>query len=152
MFVLTNTLTGHEEIVTPHRPDLFTLYVCGITPYDYAHCGHGRCYVTFDVLFRTLKALYPAVSYVRNFTDIDDKLLQKAEEIYHDRAQYEKIAQQYIAAYHDDMQRLNCLPPTHEPRVTQYIPQIISFIEKLIATGHAYVVEGDVYFHVPSFA
>ena len=127
------------------------MYVCGITPYDFAHVGHGRCYVTFDVIYRLLSCLGYKVTYVRNFTDIDDKLLIRAEKEFGDQTRYTEIAQRYIDAYHEDMRNLNCRAPQHEPRVTQVIPDIIQFIEKLIKTGHAYEVNGSVYFAVHRF-
>ncbi len=127
------------------------MYVCGITPYDYAHMGHGRCYVTFDVLYRLLRFFGYEVTYCRNFTDIDDKLLARSLEEYGDPTRYQEIADFYIAAYHQDMQRLGCLPPIYEPRVTQHIKPIIEFVEELIATNHAYVADRDVYYSIESF-
>ena len=126
------------------------IYVCGITPYDYSHLGHGRCYVNFDVLVRLFKFLGYKVDYVRNFTDIDDKILKKAEE-QGDINLYPKIAKKFIEAYHLDMKALGNLKPDHEPRVTQYIPQIIKFVEGLIKNGKAYVIDSDVYFDISTF-
>lgn len=127
------------------------MYVCGITPYDYAHMGHGRCYVTFDILHRLLTLLGYEVSYCRNFTDIDDKLLNKAELELGDRTRYAEIAERYIKAFHQDMAALNCNNPDYEPRVTETIPEIITFIEGLIKDGKAYEVAGDVYYSISSF-
>lgn len=149
---LTNTLSGRKEVFSPIEPGRVRLYVCGITPYDYAHIGHGRCYVTFDVLYRLLTFLGYEVSYCRNFTDIDDKLLNRARCEYGDESKYKEVAQKYITAYEEDMQALGCLSPTYEPHVTNTIPQIIAFIEGLITTGHAYVVEGDVYYSIETFS
>ena len=148
---IINSLTGKKEPFISNRDDNVKLYVCGITPYDYAHVGHGRCYVTFDLLYRLLSFLGYTVTYVRNFTDIDDKIIKKAYDQYGDRHAYAKISQQYIDAYTHDMSALHCQPPTVEPRVTQMIPDIIAFIEQLIKKGHAYQVDGDVYFDVHSF-
>jgi cysteinyl-tRNA synthetase len=128
-----------------------TLYVCGITPYDYAHVGHGRCYITFDVLYRLLRFCEYDVKYCRNFTDIDDKLLMRAQAMFGAVDRYSDVADMYIAAYHDDMQRLNCLQPTYEPRVTEYMPQIIAYIATLVRKGHAYQVGGNLYFHIATF-
>jgi cysteinyl-tRNA synthetase len=128
------------------------MYVCGVTPYDYAHLGHGRCYVTFDLLLRLLKFLGHEVIYCRNFTDIDDKLLDRAEKELGDRLQYHVLAQKFIDAYHKDVAQLNCLAPTYEPRVTEYIPAIIMFIQELINSNKAYISNGDVYFRVQSFS
>lgn len=148
---LKNTLSGEKEIFNSLQPSCVRMYVCGITPYDYAHVGHGRCYVTFDVVYRLLTTQGYNVTYVRNFTDIDDKLLVRAQKEYGDQTRYLEIAQRYIDAYHVDMHRLNCMSPAHEPRVTQVIPEIISFIEALIESGHAYEANGSVYFAVHSF-
>lgn len=151
MFTLTNTVTGKKEQLTPIHPGKIKLYVCGVTPYSASHLGHGRCYVAFDVLYRVLKFLGYEVTYCRNFTDIDDKLLNKAQAELGDKFKYKHIADKWIAAYHEDMKRLNCLPPTFEPRVTDNIPEIIEFIAGLIEKGHAYEVDGDVYFDISSF-
>lgn len=127
------------------------MYVCGVTPYDHAHVGHGRCYITFDVLFRLLNFLGYDVIYCRNFTDIDDKILNKAEVEFGDRQRYADISKRYIASYKDDMGKLNCLSPNHEPRVTETINEIIEFIAALIEEGKAYAVDGDVYFRINTF-
>lgn len=152
MFTITNTLTGKKELFKSIVPNKVDLYVCGITPYDYAHLGHGRVYVIFDVLYRLLSFSDFQVNYCRNYTDIDDKLLAKALKEFGDAQRYTEVADRYIQAFTQDMERLNCLPPTHEPRVTETIPAIITFIEGLVKNGHAYVVDGDVYYHIPSFA
>jgi len=128
------------------------MYVCGITPYDSAHVGHGRVYVVFDVLYRLFKFLGFDAKYCRNFTDIDDKLLKRAQEELGDQLRYAEIAQKYIESYTEDMQELNCLSPDFEPRVTEVIPEIIEFIQKLIDAGYAYQANGDVYFSLKKFA
>ncbi len=151
MLQITNTMTGKKEIFTPIDPGKVLLYVCGITPYDFAHVGHGRVYVSFDVLYRLLMLLKYEVKYCRNFTDIDDKLINKAHKECGDGMRYADIATKFIHAYHEDMQKLNCLKPAYEPRVTETIPDIITFIKNLIAAGKAYEVDGDVYFSIPSF-
>lgn len=148
MLNILNTLSNTKETLTKTPGSSITMYVCGITPYDYAHVGHGRCYVTFDVLYRLLSCMGYTVTYCRNFTDIDDKLLARAEREHNDQEAYQAIAQKYISSYTEDMCRLNCLPPSVEPRVTEHIPQIIAFIEQLIANNKAYVVNGDVYFNI----
>ena len=141
-----------KELFVPLHDKQVNMYVCGITPYDYAHMGHGRCYVTFDVLYRLLRFFGYEVTYCRNFTDIDDKLLARSLEEYGDPTRYQEIADFYIAAYHQDMQRLKgCLPPIYEPRVTQHIKPIIEFVEELIATNHVYVADRDVYYSIESF-
>ncbi|MGE0207479.1 MAG: cysteine--tRNA ligase [Candidatus Babeliales bacterium] len=151
MLKITNTLTGKKEPFKPLSDKKVLLYVCGITPYDFAHMGHGRVYVFFDVLYRLLRLLGYDVTYCRNFTDVDDKLIARAQKEYNDPLRFAEIATRFIDAYHEDMARLNCLPPTYEPRVTAVIPEIIKFIEGLIAKGKAYVVDGDVYFRIKSF-
>jgi len=146
---LTNTRTKHKEIFKPITEQTVLMYVCGITPYDYSHIGHGRTYVNFDLLFRFLKYSNYNVIYVRNFTDIDDKIINKAST--EGLEDYRDISEKFIAAYHHDMQQLNCLAPTIEPKVTENIPQIIAFITGLIDQKKAYVVDHDVYFDIESF-
>jgi cysteinyl-tRNA synthetase len=150
-FLLKNTLTGEKTVFAPLQNNHVGMYVCGITPYDFAHVGHGRCYVIFDVVYRLLKTFGYSVTYVRNFTDIDDKLLARAEKEYGDATRYKEVAQRFIDAYHEDMQRLGCCNPQHEPRVTEVIPEIIAFIEGLIKKGNAYESNGSVYFAVNTF-
>ncbi len=152
MLRLTNSLTGQKEPFKTLFEKKVNLYVCGITPYDFSHIGHGRCYVVFDLIYRYLSFLGYQVAYCRNFTDIDDKLLTKAVQEFGDASRYPEIAQRYIDAYHQDMQALNCLSPDKEPRVTQTIPQIIDFVAGLIANGSAYEKDGSVYFRVRNFA
>lgn len=148
---VTNTLTKKKELFVPLNEQKVLMYVCGITPYDYAHIGHGRVYVTFDIVYRLLKFLGYQVIYCRNFTDIDDKLINKAAKEFDDPLRYHEIAQKFISAYHEDMANLACLPPDYEPYVTQTIPEIIDFISGLIANQKAYVVNGSVYYSVNSF-
>ena len=102
----------------------------GITPYDYPHIGHGRCYVTFDLVYRVLEFAGYEVVYARNFTDIDDKLLKRAEIELGDASRFSEIAHRFIAAFGRDMHKLNCKTPQYEPRVTEVIDQIISFVAK----------------------
>lgn len=148
LLVLTNSLSGKKESVIPQRKDEVSLYVCGITPYDYAHIGHGRCYVTFDLLLRTLRFLEYKTTYVRNYTDIDDKIINKALA---QNVSYQEISEKFISSYQQDMQALQCLVPDQEPRVTTTIPEIITFIEGLIQQKKAYVLGNDVYFDIASF-
>ncbi|MCL4380605.1 cysteine--tRNA ligase [Candidatus Dependentiae bacterium] len=148
---LTNTLTGVKSEFEPLKSSNVQVYVCGITPYDYAHIGHARCYVTFDLLFRLLQALGYGVTYVRNFTDIDDKLISRAARELGNPFAYRTVAEKFITAFTEDMAQLHCLVPTHEPRVTQTIPAIIEMIQLLITQGHAYVAGGDVYYDVKTF-
>jgi len=145
---VTNTLSGKKEQFIPINPPQVKMYVCGITPYDYAHIGHGRVYVTFDILFRLLTYLDYKVTYCRNFTDIDDKLLNRAQNELNDKMRYQEIADRYINSFHEDMKLLNCLPPDFEPKVTQTIPEIINFIQGLMDKGFAYRTNGDIYYDV----
>lgn len=147
---LTNSLSKKKEIFVPIKKNELKIYVCGITPYDYSHLGHGRSYVNFDVLIRLFKFLGYNVNYVRNFTDIDDKILNKAKQL-GSISTYKEIANEFIDAYHQDMNALSCLSPNSEPRVTEYIPQIINFIEELIKNNKAYVIDYDVYYDISTF-
>src|SRR5437763_8968919 len=137
----TNTLTGKKEEFILGKQ--LKMYVCGVTPYDDAHVGHGRCYVSFDLLFRTLHFFGTDVTYCRNFTDIDDKIMHRAEKELGDRLRFHEIADRYIANFHHDIGKLNCLSPNYEPRVTENIPQIIDFIQELIDKGYTYQAGDD---------
>lgn len=147
---LTNTLTKKKEVFEPLEEGKVKLYGCGVTPYDYSHIGHGRSYVFVDLLTRFLQFIGYDVSYVRNVTDIDDKLINKAEKA-GDIMGYKALAEKFTELYRGEMDRLNCLPPKVEPLVTEHIKEIVEFIEGLIAAGKAYVVDNDVYFDVESF-
>lgn len=151
MFKITNTLSRKKELFASLYPYTVKLYVCGITPYDYAHVGHARVYITFDILYRLLRYQGYAVLYCRNFTDVDDKLIERALKEYQNPYAYTTVAERFIQAFHADMAALNCIPPTYEPRVTETIPEIITYIEELIAGDKAYVINNDVYYHIKSF-
>ncbi|MCW9040939.1 MAG: cysteine--tRNA ligase, partial [Rhodospirillales bacterium] len=143
-----NTLTRRKDAFEPIDPANVRMYVCGPTVYDYAHIGNARPVVVFDVLYRLLKTIYPKVTYVRNITDVDDKINARARESGEDiRAITERTAD----AFHADMAALNALPPDIEPRATEHIPEMTAMIETLIASGHAYEAEGHVLFSVASF-
>jgi len=152
MIKITNTLTGKKEIFKPLESNMVKMYVCGITPYDVPHIGHGRVAVVFDLWSRLFKFAGFDVMYCRNFTDIDDKLLIKAKNELGDESYYKEIADRYIKIFNDIVKKLNCLLPDYEPRVTDNIPEIISFIEGLIESGHAYVSNSDVYFSIKTFS
>ncbi|KAG6549236.1 hypothetical protein Mapa_009222 [Marchantia paleacea] len=146
---LYNTMTRQKEIFRPLVPGKVSMYVCGVTSYDFSHIGHARVYVAFDVLYRYLKNLGYDVTYVRNFTDIDDKIINRAKETGEDPV---SLSARFCDEFHVDMAALRCLPPTIEPKVTGHISQIIEMIVKIIENGHAYAMEGgDVYFSVESF-
>lgn len=152
MLKITNSLSNRLEPFKTLQPKQVLMYVCGITPYDHAHLGHARVYVFFDLVNRFLQFSGYKVRYCRNFTDIDDKLLKKAEERFGDPMKYQKVADEVIASYTQQMKALNNLPPDVEPRVTENIPAIIDFIKELVACGAAYVVDGDVYYDISKFA
>jgi cysteinyl-tRNA synthetase len=145
---LTNSLSRRKQAFQPADPAHVTLYVCGPTVYDYAHIGNARPAVVFDVLARLLRSRYPRLSYVRNFTDVDDKINAAAAVA---GVPIATITDRFIEAYHADMEALGVCPPDHEPRVTDHIPGIVSLIERLIDRGHAYVAEGHVLFDVSSY-
>ena len=151
MLTITNTLINKKEPFEAPSHKKITMYVCGVTPYDFAHIGHARVYVTFDVIFRFLPFLGYSVTYCRNFTDIDDKLLIRAEKEYGNKADYHKVASRFITAFKEDMHALNCLTPHVEPKVTENMHEIIEFIKKLVKAGHAYQKNGDVYFRIKTF-
>ncbi|HEX9461684.1 MAG TPA: cysteine--tRNA ligase [Alphaproteobacteria bacterium] len=144
-----NSLTRRQEDFTPLDPSNVRLYVCGPTVYDFAHIGNARPVVVFDVLYRLLKHAYPRVTYARNITDVDDKIMAAARDSGEPIA---AITARTTKAYHDDMSALGALPPDIEPRATQHIPQMIRMTETLIAGGHAYVADGHVLFSVQSKA
>ena len=148
---LYNTLTRAEESFAPLDASRVRMYVCGPTVYDYAHIGNARPAVVFDLLFRLLRHLYGVdhVVYARNITDVDDKILAAAKA---SGEPIQSITERTTAAYHQDMAALGTLPPSVEPRATQHIAEMIRLIEVLIAKGHAYAVDGQVLFAVPSMA
>ncbi len=148
MLRLTNTMKRTKEPFVPANPDQVTMYVCGPTVYNFAHIGNARPAVVFDVLYRLLKRRFPQVVYARNFTDVDDKINAAAREA---GEPISAITERYIKAYHDDMASLGVLEPDLEPRVTEHIPEIIDMVDRLIAKGHAYAVEGHALFDVRSF-
>lgn len=145
---LHNTATGRKEVFEPLDPERVTMYVCGPTVYSYAHIGNARPAVVFDVLARLLRRRYPRLVYVRNITDIDDKINAAAVK---EGVGIDVIASRYAAAYHEDLDALGVAPPDFEPYVTAHIPQIIDMIQRLIDNGHAYAAEGHVLFNVPSY-
>ena len=125
------------------------MYVCGPTVYDYAHIGNARPVIVFDVLFRLLRQMYGEkhVTYVRNITDVDDKINARAAE---EGVSIRELTERTARQFHDDIKALGVLPPTVEPRATEHIEEMKALIEALIANGNAYVAEGHVLFHVPS--
>lgn len=145
--LLYDTRRRQKLPFVPHNPDQVSMYVCGPTVYNYIHIGNARPAVTFDVLFRTLQRHFSTVKFVRNITDIDDKINKAAQ---HNNIPIQAFTAQYIKAYRDDLQQLNCLPPSHEPLCTDNIASMIQMITSLIDKQHAYVAEGHVLFDVHS--
>ncbi len=144
-----NTLSRNKDTFTPIEPGKVRMYVCGMTVYDYCHLGHARVLVAFDVVVRYLRSRGFEVTYVRNITDVDDKILKRAGE---NGEAYDALTGRFIDAMHEDERRLGILPPTIEPRATQHIGEMIALIEKLVANGYAYRADnGDVYYAVAKF-
>ena len=150
MLQLTNSLTRTKEEFVPITPGKVRMYVCGMTVYDLCHLGHARVFVVFDMVTRWLRASGYQVDYVRNITDIDDKIIRRAQENNETPA---ALTERFIAAMHEDERALGVLPPDHEPRATTYVAQMLDMIARLEKNGLAYPApNGDVYYSVRSFA
>ncbi len=149
MLEIHNSLSGRKEVFQPIKPPQVRMYVCGMTVYDYCHLGHARAMVVFDTVVRHLRSRGYEVEYIRNITDVDDKIIKRAAELHEPIA---SLTQRFIQAMHEDADALGCLRPDAEPRATEHIAEIVALIEQLIESGHAYVVDGDVYYSVASFA
>ena len=147
--VIYNTLSREKEPFIPLDQRHVRMYVCGPTVYDYVHIGNARPVVAFDVLYRLLKRRYPRVTYVRNITDIDDRIMVRAAE---NGESIEALTTRTTDAYQSDMRRLGALSPDVEPRATQYVAEMIAMIGRLVDMGHAYAAEGHVLFSVPSMS
>ncbi len=147
---LYNTLTRRKEAFEPLDPTKVRLYVCGPTVYDFAHIGNARAVVAFDLLYRVLRHTYGDghVRHVRNITDVEDKIIAAAR---NNGEEIDALTRRTTAIFHEDMAALNNLPPDIEPRATEYIPQMIAMIERLIASGYAYAAEGHALFRVASY-
>ncbi len=143
-----NTLTKTKEPFKPIESGKVKMYVCGVTVYDYCHIGHARNAIVFDVIYRYLKYRGYDVIYVRNFTDIDDKIIKRAND---ENTDYKTISERYINAFYEDMDPLGVLRPTIEPKATEHINDMIEIIKILMDKGIAYESEGDVYFSVEKF-
>ena len=145
-----NTLSRRVEDFSPLVPGHIGLYVCGITVYDYCHLGHARLLVGFDTIARYLRARGWSLEYVRNVTDIDDKILRRANE---NGESFDALAIRFTAAMHEDERALGNLPPDHEPRATAHIGEILGITQRLVEEGYAYpAANGDVYYRVSRFA
>ena len=140
-----NSLTNKIEVLKPIHEKEISMYVCGPTVYNYVHIGNMRPVVVFDTFRKFLTYIGYNVKYVSNYTDVDDKIIKRAQELNKPESE---ITEFYIKAFEDDLHNINALKPNVTPRVTEYMPQIIAFIDKLVKTGYAYVIDGDVYFRV----
>jgi cysteinyl-tRNA synthetase len=150
MLQIHNSLTGRKEAFRPIVPGEVRMYVCGVTVYDYCHLGHARMLIAFDVARRHLAASGYRVTFVRNITDIDDKIIKRAAENGEPMA---ALTERFIQAYHGDCEALGVARADHEPRATEYLPQIVAMVKTLVEKGHAYLGDnGDVYYSVSSFA
>ena len=143
-----NTHSGKKEEFVPLDPKHIKIYACGPTVYNYAHIGNARMAVVFDTLVRVLRDIYPKVTYVSNITDIDDKIIDAANE---QKVPIEEITHKYTTIYNDDMSKLLVMAPDVQPKATEYIPEMIALIMDLINKNHAYEKDGHVLFHVPSY-
>lgn len=148
IFKIYNSLSKKLEEFKPLNPPKVTMYVCGITAYDSPHLGHARSAIIFDVLYRFLMSLGYDVIYVRNITDIDDKIINRSNK---EKIFWKDLTEKYIKEYEDAIEKLKVLKPTYEPRASEHISEIIEIIKKLINNGFAYVSDGDVYFEVKKF-
>jgi cysteinyl-tRNA synthetase len=145
---LTNSLTRKKELFEPINPKAITMYACGPTVYDNPHVGNARTLVVFDTLFRVLKKIYQNVNYVRNITDVDDKIIEASKK---KNKPIQKITEEVTKVFHENCKSLNCLQPTREPKATEHIKEMIEMTTSLISKKFAYVSKGHVYFTVTSF-
>ena len=150
MLMIFNTETRQKEVFRPLREGKVDMYVCGMTVYDYCHIGHARVLVSFDVITRYLRSQGYKVNYVRNITDIDDKIINRATA---NNESIDVLTARYIAAMDEDAAALGVIKPNLEPKATEFVPQIVDMVQKLIENGFAYAASnGDVYYEVNKFA
>ena len=149
MLKIYNTLTNKIEEFKPIEENKVKMYVCGPTVYDHAHLGHARCYITWDTLYRYLKFKGYDVTYCRNVTDVDDKILKKSDT---EKVEPSVITDRYYKSFINSMNGLNVLKPDVEPRATKTLGEMIAMVKKLETDGFAYAVDGDVYFRVEKYA
>ncbi len=147
--IVYNTKTGNKSALKTIQEGHVKLYVCGITAYDYCHIGHARSALVFDMIVRYLRYRGYEVTFVRNFTDIDDKIIKRAQE---QNTSCEELSSRFINCFHEDMDNLGVLPPTIEPKATEHVGEIIDMIRELVDKGLAYQVGSDVYYKVTDFA
>ncbi|MCW8859754.1 MAG: class I tRNA ligase family protein, partial [Deltaproteobacteria bacterium] len=134
-----NTMSGKKEDFQPLVPGKVGMYVCGVTVYDYCHIGHARANIVFDVIYRYLRFAGYETTYVRNYTDVDDKIINRANER---GIPSKELAEEFITAFDEDMESLGLVKPNHEPRATEYIEEIIAICQRLIDKGLAYEANG----------
>ena len=145
---LHDSLSNQKKKFEPIDSDNIRMYACGPTVYNYAHVGNARMAIVFDSFTRLLRSKYPNVTYVSNITDIDDKIIEAANEL---NVPINELTEKYTDIYNQDMSSLNVLPPDIQPKATEYVEDMISFIEKLVQSDKAYEKDGHVFFHVPSY-
>ena len=149
MLKIFNTLTGEKQEFRPIEPGKVRMYVCGMTVYDFCHLGHARVMVVFDMVARYMRSLGLDVNYVRNITDIDDKIIKRANE---NDENISELTDRFITAMNEDAAALGVEPPDAEPKATEHMPQIISMIGRLIENKYAYAADnGDVFYDVSAF-
>ena len=141
-------MSGKKEDFISQKENHVGMYVCGVTVYDYCHVGHARAAIAFDTLYRYLQYLGNKVCFIRNFTDIDDKIIKRANE---EGVNWQEINQKYIEAFHQDMGKLNIASPTEEPKATDHIPEMLDMIQSLVDQEKAYESHGDVFYSIKSF-
>ena len=146
--LIYNTLTRKKEEFVPLKANEIGMYVCGVTVYDYCHVGHARAAIVFDTFYRYFQYLGYEVCFVRNFTDIDDKIINRANETGVD---WQEVNRKYIAAFYEDMGKLNITAPTEEPKATDHIPEMLDMIQSLVDQDKAYEAGGDVFYSIKSF-
>ena len=134
-------MSGKKEDFVPQKEKQVGMYVCGVTVYDYCHVGHARAAIVFDTFYRYLQYLGNDVCFIRNFTDIDDKIINRANE---EGVNWQEINLKYIEAFHEDMGKLNIALPTEEPKATDHIPEMLEMIQSLVDQDKAYESDGDV--------
>jgi cysteinyl-tRNA synthetase len=149
MIRISNTMTRTKEEFVPLTPGEVRMYVCGVTVYDYSHIGHARSAMVFDVIRRYLTFRGYRVTFVKNYTDVDDRIIKRAND---SGVTAREFAERFITAEREDMASLGVLAPDIDPKATEHVPEMIELIGRLVAGGHAYPVEGDVYFAISSFA
>ncbi len=146
--LIFNTLTRKKEEFVPLTEKQIGMYVCGVTVYDYCHVGHARAAIVFDTMYRYFQYIGYKVRFVRNFTDIDDKIINRANE---EGIDWQEVNRKYISAFYEDMGKLNIASPTEEPKATDHIPEMLDMIQSLVDQDKAYESEGDVFYSIKSF-